>query len=255
MEDDKDAAGAQHVRPVKALLEDTIDRQTGRWNTMAKSTPTGLRYTTVIKQFFGRHEHTALQGAFTSKTHWKETIAACMRREMREETEYLVQNARGGPSNSGLVYLAARKTIDVGVPYYLKRARVMAARCSRGNTLYRLVHLRVASHALADRVHHFGESESPNCPCGCGVEETPAYFVFGCPKWEPLRKLFYEQDAQIRGGPNASGFMGSSYNIKWGLVNTWLNGYTVMGDRVFDKWLVALLDMLARLLAKHPKWG
>ena len=102
-----------------------------------------------------------------------------MRREMREETEYLVQNARGGPSNSGLVYLAARKTIDVGVPYYLKRARVMAARYSRGNTLYRLVHLRVASHALADRVHHFGESESPNCPCGCGLEETPAYFVFG----------------------------------------------------------------------------
>ena len=75
------------------------------------------------------------------------------------------------------------------------------------------------------------------------------------PKWEPLRKLFYEQDAQIRGGSNASGFMGSSYNIKWGLVNTWLNGYTVMGDRVFDKWLVALLDMLAKLLAKHPKWG
>jgi hypothetical protein len=28
MEDDKDAAGVQHVRPVKALLEDTIDRQT-----------------------------------------------------------------------------------------------------------------------------------------------------------------------------------------------------------------------------------
>jgi hypothetical protein len=124
----------------------------------------------VIKQFFGRHENTALQGAFTSKTHWKDTITACMRREMREETEYLVENARGGPSNSGRVYLAARKTIDVGVPYYLKRARAMAAVYSRSNTLYRLVHLRVASHALADRVHHFGESESPNCPCGCGVE-------------------------------------------------------------------------------------
>jgi hypothetical protein len=61
--------------------------------------------------------------------------------------------------------------------------------------------------------------------------------------------------AQIRGSSNASGFKGSSYNIKWGLVNTWINGYTVMGDRVFDNWLVAFLQMLARLLAKHPKWG
>jgi hypothetical protein len=42
-------------------------------------------------------------------------------------------------------------------------------------------------------------------------------------------KKIYEQDAQIRGSSNASGFKGSSYNIKWGLVITWLNGYTVIG--------------------------
>jgi hypothetical protein len=75
------------------------------------------------------------------------------------------------------------------------------------------------------------------------------------PKWEPLRELFYRQDAQIRGSSCASGFKGSSYNIKWRLVSTWLNGYTVMSERFFDKWLVALLEMLARLLLKHPKWG
>jgi hypothetical protein len=131
-----------------------------------------------------------------------------MRREMREETEYLVENARGGPSNSGRVYLAARKTIDVGVPYYLKRARVMAARYNRGNTLYRLVHLRVASHALADRVHHFGESR---LTVRVDVEwrKHPRTLYL-----EPLRELYYRQDAQIRGGSNASGFKGSSYNIK-----------------------------------------
>ena len=252
---DRDAEGKQNVRPVKALLEDTIDRQTGRWNTTAKSTPTGLRYTTAIKKFFGGKEHAALQGAIGSKTSWEDTIAGCMRRAMREETEYLVQNARGGPSNAGMVYLSARRAIDVGVPYYLKRARVMAAVYSRSNTLYRLVHLRVASHALADRVHHFGESDSPNCPCGCGVEETPAYFVFGCLKWEPQRELFYRQDAQVRGNSSASSFKESSYNIKWRLVNTWLNGYTEMSDGVFDRWLVVFLNMLAKLLAKHPKWG
>jgi hypothetical protein len=79
--------------------------------------------------------------------------------------------------------------------------------------------------------------------------------VFGCRKWEPQRKLFYEQDAVIRGSSSASSFKESSYNIKWRLVNTWLNGYTEMSDGVFDRWLVVFLNMLAKLLAKHPKWG
>ena len=74
------------------------------------------------------------------------------------------------------------------------------------------------------------------------------------PKWEPLRELFYRQDAQIRGSFSAS-FIGSSYNMKWRLVNTWLNGYTEMSDGVFDRWFVVFLNMLAKLLAKHPKWG
>ena len=121
--------------------------------------------------------------------------------------------------------------------------------------MYMLIHLRVASHALASRVHRFGEGSSPNCPCGCGVEETPAYFVFGCPKWEPLRELYYRQDAEIRGKASATSFQGLGYETKWKNVNKWLNGFTPMADKTFDQWLAAFWDMLARLLLAHPRWG
>jgi hypothetical protein len=49
-------------------------------------------------------------------------------------------------SLSGDTYTAFRKV--TGVAYYLHRANEIG-RFSRDNTLYRLVHLRVASHALA----------------------------------------------------------------------------------------------------------
>ena len=124
-----------------------------------------------------------------------------------------------------------------------------------GNALYRMIHLRVASHALANRVHRFGEGSSPNYPCGCGVEETPAYFVFGCPKWEPLRELFYQHDVQIRGKASAEYFKELTYATKWTTVNKWLNGFTPMADKTFDRWLTAFWEMLARLLFKHPRWG
>ena len=186
---------------------------------------------------------------------WDDLIAGCMRRAMREETEFLVANCKNGPSNAGVQYLACRKKIGVGVAYYLKRARDMSDKFSRSNTLYRLIHLRAASHALADRVHRFGEGSSPNCPCGCGVEETPGYFVFGCPTWEPLRELFYQQDVQVRGKAGAKYFKDLTYATKWTTVNKWLNGFTAMADKKFDKWLAAFWDMLAALLFKHLRWG
>jgi len=138
---DQDAQGKLHARPVKTMLVDAIDRQTGRWSIPEKSTPTGLRFSTAITQFFRKKTDTALQGAFGSVAQWDDAIAGCMRREMREETEYLVANCKNGPSKSGVWYLACRKKVNVGVPYYLQRARVMAAMYSRSNALYRLIHL------------------------------------------------------------------------------------------------------------------
>jgi hypothetical protein len=131
----------------------------------------------------------------------------------------------------------------------------MSEKFSTANAVYRLIHLRVASHALASRVHRFGEGTSPNCPCGCGVKETPAYFVFGCPTWEPMRELFYRQDVDIRGSHNAKTFKAYTYEIKWETVNQWLNGFTLMDDTKFRRWFVVFEKMVARILLKHPRWG
>jgi hypothetical protein len=67
--------------------------------------------------------------------------------------------------------------------------------------LYRPVHLRVTSHALAQRTYHFEGGGSAKCPCGNGEckgdETTAAYFLFGCPSTECLREAFYRADERI----------------------------------------------------------
>jgi hypothetical protein len=35
----------------------------------------------------------------------------------------------------------------------------------------------------------------------------------------------------------------------------WLNGLSPWVGEDFDKWFVAFLDMLARILIAHPTWG
>ena len=113
-----------------------------------------------------------------------------MKRAMRLELEYLVQLKS---SLSGDTYAAFRRV--TGVAYYLHRAKEIGRYC-RSNTLYRLMHLRVASHALAQRTCHFEGGGSAMCPCGkeeCTGEETAAYFLFGCPTTEGLRGPFYRE--------------------------------------------------------------
>jgi hypothetical protein len=122
-----------------------------------------------------------------------------MARTMRLELEYLVKLKS---SLSGDTYAAFRRV--TGVAYYLHRAKGIG-RYSRSNTLYRPVHLRVASHALAQRTCHFGGG-SAKCLCGnekCMGEETAAYFLFGCPSTESLREPFYEDNVRIRGAEKA----------------------------------------------------
>jgi hypothetical protein len=95
------------------------------------------------------------------------------------------------------------------------------------------------------------------CPCGkeeCTGEETAAYFLFGCPSTEGLREPFYEEDERIRGAVKAAKFRKFEVAVKYMTAMRWLDGGTGMRNGMFDAWLTALLDMLARLLRVHPRW-
>jgi hypothetical protein len=95
------------------------------------------------------------------------------------------------------------------------------------------------------------------CPCGkeeCTREETAAYFLLGCPTTECLREPFYEEDERLRGAVKAAKFRAPEVAIKYMTAMRWLDGGSGMREAVFDAWLEALLDMLARLLRVHPRW-
>jgi hypothetical protein len=136
-----------------------------------------------------------------------------MKRAMRLELEYLVQLKS---SLSGDTYAAFRKV--TGVAYYLHRAKENWI-YNRSNTLYRPVHLRVASHALAQRACHFEGGGSAKCPCG-----KAAYFLFGCPSTEGLRELFYEEDERLRGAGKAAKSRAPEVAIKYMTAMRWLDG-------------------------------
>jgi hypothetical protein len=106
-------------------------------------------------------------------------------------------------SFSGDTYAAFRKV--VGVAYYLHRAKEIG-RFSRDNTLYRLVHLRVASHAVAQRTCYFAR---------CGTEDMWKGGVHGGRDggvflvWVPVVGMlaggFYTADERIRGASGKGG--------------------------------------------------
>ena len=100
---DQDAKGELHARPVKTMLEDTIDRQTGRWSTTAKPTPTGLRYSTAITQFFRQNTDKAPQGAIGSAAQWDDAIAGCMRRAIAFKIGCVVPSMQKGSRGRGAV--------------------------------------------------------------------------------------------------------------------------------------------------------
>jgi hypothetical protein len=201
----------------------------------------------------GRSANALARGGVGTESAWKEAIAIAlgMKRAMRRELEYLVQLKN---SLSGVTYAAFRKV--TGVAYYLHRAKGIG-RYSRSNTLYRPVHLRVASHALAQRTCHFEGGGSAMCPCGnweCEGEETAAYFLFGCPTTEGMREAFYRADKRIRGAVKADKFRKFEVAVKYMTAMWWLDGGTGMREADFDAWLTALLDMLSQLLRVHPRW-
>ena len=190
--------GGKVTRPVQALMNEVLARQLGRRDEGVKEgTGIGKKITASLELVLqGRSANALVRGGVMTEAWWKDAIAHGMKRAMRLELEYLVQLKS---SLSGDTYAAFRRV--TGVAYYLHRAKEIGCYC-RSNTLYRLVHLRVASHALAQRTCHFEGGGSAMCPCGkeeCTGEETAAYFLFGCPTTECLREAFYEADERICG--------------------------------------------------------
>jgi hypothetical protein len=195
------------TRPVQALMSELLARQRGRRDEgVMEGTGMGKKMTASLELVLQARsaDHALARGGAVTKSAWKEAISHGMKRAMRLELEYLVQSKS---SLSGDTYAAFRK--GTGMAYYLHRAKEIGFYNYRSNTLYRLVHLRVASHALAQRTCHFEGGGSAKCPCGneeCEGEETAAYFLFGCPTKECLREAFYEEDERIREAVRAAKF-------------------------------------------------
>ena len=241
------------TRPVQAMMNEVMAVQLGRRDEGVKEgTGIGKKITASLELVLqGRSANALERGGVMTEAVWKDAIAHGMKRAMRLELEYLVQLKS---SLSGDTYAAFRRV--TGVAYYLHRAKEIG-RYSRSNTLYRLVHLRVASHALAQRTCHFEGGGSAMCPCGkeeCTGEETAAYFLFGCPTTECLRAAFYRADKRIRGAVKADKFRAPEVAVKYMTAMRLLDGGTGMREAAFDAWLTALLDMLSQLLRVHPRW-
>jgi hypothetical protein len=236
------------VRPVKALLMELVLSHARRPGYNPDDSPIGAKFCKALKTILGDSSGGALAGSLKTACAWDKAIKEGCKTAAMEEMQSSV-----GDSNTAALYAASMG--ELGVPYYLKRARYLP-QYARSNTLYRLIHLRVGAHSLARRTHHFqGGPINPLCPCGCGEEEDSAYFVYGCPARAAQRAEYYDTMMSLFGRHFTEDFLKKRVGVKWATTMRWLNGLSPWVGEDFDKWFAAFMDMLAGILKAHPTWG